>query len=148
MKKHPSNISGFHAAFTLVEMLVVLAIVAVLATLIIPGVQTAVYQSKKTRSIGNLRLMGSALMTYAADNDGKLIEGALTPIYQKTRPKFWYNVLDAYMGGTDYTMEGQRRPERPSWQKDPLKVFKMFWFSVNWKKRVEELKSGLVGFVD
>lgn len=68
--------------------------------------------------------MGSALMSYVADNDGKLIEGAMTPLYQKTRPQFWFNVLDAYMGGTDYTLDGQKRPERPIWQNDPLKAFK------------------------
>lgn len=102
----------------------VIAIIAILTSLLVPGIQGAIYQSKKAKSIGNLRQMGSALMTFAADNDGKLIEGAMSPLYQKTRPKFWYNVLDAYMGGTDYTVDGQRRPERPAWQNDPLKVFK------------------------
>lgn len=126
MKKSASNFLKSRAAFTLIELLVVLVIVAILASLLIPGIQSMIYQSKRAKSIGNLRQMGSALMTYVADNDGKLIEGALTPLYQRgqPRPQFWYNVLDAYMGGSDYTPEGQKTPERPAWQNDPLKIFK------------------------
>lgn len=107
----------------MMELLVVIAITAILIALLFTAIGKVSWHSKKTRSINNLRQMGNALMAFASDNDGRLIEGAISPLYQRTRPKFWFNVLDAYMGGMDYTVEGQRRAERPAWQNDPVKVF-------------------------
>lgn len=62
-----------HRAFTLVELLVVLAIIAILAALLFPVLSRTKAQGRQTACLGNLRQMGFALQTYASDNDGGLV---------------------------------------------------------------------------
>ena len=69
-KKHP--LPEFGTGFTLVELLVVVAIVAVLAAITMPVLSNAIDGSKNAKCIGNLRGIGAAAMSYAADNDGRL----------------------------------------------------------------------------
>lgn len=56
-------------AFTLIEMLVVIAIIAVLAALLFPVFARARSQSKKDVCLSNLRQLGQAVVMYAADYD-------------------------------------------------------------------------------
>jgi len=56
-------------AFTLVELLVVLAIIAVLASLATPAIGTAIERGRSTKCVNNLRQIGVAVQQYAADND-------------------------------------------------------------------------------
>jgi prepilin-type processing-associated H-X9-DG protein/prepilin-type N-terminal cleavage/methylation domain-containing protein len=60
--------SRFAAGFNLIELLVVLAVIAVLASLLMPSLRAA--QSKATRihCTSNLRQLGVALEIYASDN--------------------------------------------------------------------------------
>lgn len=60
------------SAFTLLEMLVTLAIVAVLAALIFLGVSSAQERSAIAQSSSNLRQLGLLAQQYAADNNGFL----------------------------------------------------------------------------
>lgn len=56
--------------FTLIELLIVLAIIALLASLLIPTVQSSLEKAGATRCTSNLRQLGAALMVFAADNEG------------------------------------------------------------------------------
>jgi prepilin-type N-terminal cleavage/methylation domain-containing protein/prepilin-type processing-associated H-X9-DG protein len=60
------------SAFTLIELVVVIAIIAVLAALLLPLQRTVLERAQTAKCIGNLRTVGSALMTYGADNRGLL----------------------------------------------------------------------------
>jgi prepilin-type N-terminal cleavage/methylation domain-containing protein len=62
----------FQAAFTLVELLVVIAILAILAALLFPLVGSMRIKASSAVSVSNLRNIGTAIMTYAADNNGTL----------------------------------------------------------------------------
>jgi len=58
-------------AFTLVEILVVLAIMGILAVLLLPAVSSFDTQAKQARCVSNLRRIAAAFHTYAADNGGR-----------------------------------------------------------------------------
>lgn len=64
---HTSSASPRHA-FTLVELLVVVAIIAVLIALLIPSLAAAKESAKLTACAANLRGMGVAVNTYASEN--------------------------------------------------------------------------------
>lgn len=68
---HPAN-RFKTAAFTLIEMLVVLTIIGLLSTLVATGVSSALTQAKATASMSNLRQLGLAAITYSADHHGNL----------------------------------------------------------------------------
>jgi prepilin-type N-terminal cleavage/methylation domain-containing protein len=65
-------------AFTLVELLVVIAIVAILAALLFPLVGSIRRSASSAISVSNLRNIGTAIVTYAADNNGTLPDPALS----------------------------------------------------------------------
>lgn len=55
--------------FTLVELLFVIAIIAVLASMAVPAVGPMIERGRSARCAGNLRQIGVAVQQYAADND-------------------------------------------------------------------------------
>ena len=57
-------------AFTLVEMLVVISIIAILAALLFPAVSGMNERGKATTDLNNLRQIGLATQIYLNDNDG------------------------------------------------------------------------------
>ncbi len=59
-------------AFTLTELLVVLAVIVVLASLLWPAVTFAITKSKTARCQQNLRTLGAAFHQFAADHNGHL----------------------------------------------------------------------------
>jgi prepilin-type N-terminal cleavage/methylation domain-containing protein len=62
----------FQPAFTLVELLVVIAILAILAALLFPLASSMRRSASSAVSVSNLGKIGTAIMTYAADNNGTL----------------------------------------------------------------------------
>jgi prepilin-type N-terminal cleavage/methylation domain-containing protein len=62
-------------AFTLVELLVVISIVALLASFALPGLSRAKEYAYFTRCKSNLRQIGVGFLLYAGNCDGKLPEG-------------------------------------------------------------------------
>lgn len=59
-------------AFTLVELLTVVAIIGVLAAILIPTVGTVRRKAASAKSLANLKQFGSAYMAFTGDNKGKL----------------------------------------------------------------------------
>jgi prepilin-type N-terminal cleavage/methylation domain-containing protein len=59
-------------AFTLVEMLVVVAIIAILAALLLPALSMAKQKSYRTQCINNLKQMSIAFQNYADDHGDQL----------------------------------------------------------------------------
>jgi type II secretory pathway pseudopilin PulG len=76
------------AAFTLVELLSVIAIVAGLAAMLLPTLGSARDKARKTACLSNLRQVGLALINYAAENNGSIPFGPKAPAF--TNPSDFY----------------------------------------------------------
>jgi prepilin-type N-terminal cleavage/methylation domain-containing protein/prepilin-type processing-associated H-X9-DG protein len=75
-------------AFTLIELLVVIAIVAILAALLLPALASAREAGRKASCLSNLRQIGIAIHSYAADFEGKIPYGPKAPPF--TSPADFY----------------------------------------------------------
>ena len=67
--------SGRHGqryGFTLTELIVVIAVIALLATLIVAGVNKAVKSAQTTKCASNLRQIAGGVLAYASDHSQKL----------------------------------------------------------------------------
>ena len=58
------------ASFTLIEMMVCVGIIALLAALTIPGIQSALAAARATKCASNLHQIGVGMAGYIADNGG------------------------------------------------------------------------------
>jgi len=92
------------AAFTLMEILVVVAIIMVLAAIAVPVYSSMRSRSNKVATMNNMRQITVALATYAGQNDGdfpmenmgsgETWDNAATPAAEKV----WYNALPRLLG--------------------------------------------------
>ncbi len=76
MKQIPST--KFSLGFSLIELLVVMAIIGMLASLLAPSIQTAMQEAKSAKCLSNLRQVGLAVQQYMADPGNG---GNFPPIY-------------------------------------------------------------------
>ncbi|MCC5843648.1 MAG: prepilin-type N-terminal cleavage/methylation domain-containing protein [Verrucomicrobia bacterium] len=68
MKTKHTPLLPSRAAFTLIEMLVVIAIIALLVAITIPMVNRGIASAHRSQSMANQRQIGQAFMMYAAEN--------------------------------------------------------------------------------
>jgi prepilin-type processing-associated H-X9-DG protein/prepilin-type N-terminal cleavage/methylation domain-containing protein len=61
-----------HSAFTLVELLVVIGIIALLIGILMPALSAAKRQANTLKCASNMKTIGQTLMIYANDNKGKV----------------------------------------------------------------------------
>jgi prepilin-type N-terminal cleavage/methylation domain-containing protein len=90
--------SCFSRGFTLIEVIVVLAIIAILMSLVYPMYTTVSERAKATKDMSNLRQIGMLMQTYLNDNDqilplstvwpGRNVTPGLYPKYIASRKVF------------------------------------------------------------
>jgi prepilin-type N-terminal cleavage/methylation domain-containing protein len=75
-------------AFTLIEVLVVMAIIAIIAAILIPSLNSALERAKATKDMSNLRQIGAATQMYMNDNNGVFPGSATLPWMSQLNPKY------------------------------------------------------------
>ncbi len=97
-----------HQAFTLVELLVAIGIIAVLIGVLLPALMGARRQANITECAANIRQVCLALMTYATDNRGFFPPNVTAP----APPRYWFDQDRAgqfLKGGSPPTLNGKGR---------------------------------------
>lgn len=86
--------------FTLLEALVVLAILVVLAALVFPLMSRAAMSANSVKCTSNLRQIGTAMLLYAADNAGALPSSTHTTGSRRITESWIYGIAD-YLDNVD-----------------------------------------------
>ncbi|MBN8526957.1 MAG: type II secretion system protein [Planctomycetes bacterium] len=79
--------------FSLAELLVVLAIIAVLSMLLLPAMRVVKDAAVSARCASNLRQVGMHLLAFAADNNGRMVGQA----YAFTGTASWCDIINTEM---------------------------------------------------
>jgi prepilin-type N-terminal cleavage/methylation domain-containing protein len=79
---------GGARGFTLLELLVVIAVIGILASLLFPALAAARQAGRKVACLSNLRQIGLAIYTYADDSNGSIPYGPKAPPF--TSPASFY----------------------------------------------------------
>ncbi|HEV7297994.1 MAG TPA: DUF1559 domain-containing protein [Tepidisphaeraceae bacterium] len=102
-------------AFTLVELLVVIGIIALLISILLPALNKARSAARTTACLSNLRQMGFGLALYASNNNDWLPPGSLSHGGDSTT---WAISISPYLGGKGHTRNTAVFPLPPVFQ-DP-----------------------------
>ncbi len=86
---------------TLVELLIVIAVIAVLGGIAVPVSMSAVAKSREAACLGNLRQIGAGLQGYLADNNQRLPTLALGRESESSPEPVLETVLLPYVGSAD-----------------------------------------------
>ncbi len=88
------SLSVTRFAFTLVELLVVLAIIGILAAILFPVFAQARAKARQTSCLSNLRQVGAAVQMYAQDYDEQVVR---TELEEGNTEYFWGDMLQPYL---------------------------------------------------
>ena len=108
-----------HGGFTLVEIMIVVAIIALLAAIAVPGFLRARKRSQASRVINDLRLIDSAVDQYAIENNrtsGTAVGTTDWTAYLKSGTSLYNTGVDIF--GNDYgpqTVDSQPKVPANAW---------------------------------
>lgn len=125
---------GKNKGFTLVELLVVIAVIAILMAILLPALTKARIQAKRVICLSGLRQLVMAWLAYADNFDGKIVNGGQPP--SNTNPSvaepYWCTPLPLLPATDEFGTFDTRRYD---WDWDPP-------LELPYEERVALLKQG------
>jgi len=102
--------------FTLIELLIVIALIAILASLLLPGLARAKAKAGSTQCLSNLRQWTIALAIYEQENDDCIPRRGqgVQPLFIIDRAEDWFNALPPLIAMPTYhTLVSEGRMPEP-----------------------------------
>ncbi|MFM1866927.1 MAG: hypothetical protein RL591_335 [Planctomycetota bacterium] len=94
-------------AFTLVELLLVIAVIAIVVSLVLSGLSLIQTRAREAKSMSNMRQWGTGFISYAHDHEGRLPwEGLKEPNQipvNLAQRSWWANAVPPYVGELSYS---------------------------------------------
>ncbi len=114
-KSNPRPNGKTGRGFTLIEMLVVVGIIAILASLLLPALARAKAKANQTKCLNNIRQLDMALTMYAADHDGEYPARRIQPNAWPQRLQPYYQDLHVLVcPGDRFPLFGGNPVNRPN----------------------------------
>lgn len=87
----------YSPGFTLIEMLVVIAIITLLISLMTPAVTKSLQKAREAKSMSNLQSVGIAMLGFASENKGNLPYAAVDIQGSTFQQPWWPQHLEPYL---------------------------------------------------
>ena len=104
--------------FSIIELVLVVAIIGIIASILIPNLIDAVHKAKQRRTMGELRLIGTAWLSWYTDQNGAAAAGANQTYNVGTFDEYSYEKIYGYLHPTDTFFYMQEVPEQDPWGSD------------------------------
>jgi len=89
------------SGFTLAEVLVVIAIIAVFTAVAFPSIQATINKVHGTRCASNLKTLSVAVLAFCADNDARF-PNPRRPTNASVE-EYWHRQISTYLGATNFS---------------------------------------------
>lgn len=104
--------------FSIIELVLVVAIIGLIASILIPNLIDAVHKAKQRRTMGEMRLVGTAWMNWFTDQNGAASAGSNQVYRVDTFTQQSYQMIYNYLHPSDTFFYMQAVPEQDPWGSD------------------------------
>lgn len=101
--------------FSIIELVLVVAIIGLIASILIPNLIDAIHKAKQRRTMGELKLVGTAWMNWLTDQAGAASAGASQTYPVSTFTEHSYAMVFGYLHPSDTFFYMQFVPEKDPW---------------------------------